>query len=285
MHAKFPPIPQATAAPTQSSSSSSSHGNSHDSLNPLNLMPNLSQSRSPNQTLALPTERTLSSIPKGTDPSSKEVWEYPSPQQMYNAMIRKGGPAPEDAVESMVNIHNFLNEGAWAEILEWERRWAGGVGRGLRVSFSDSPEDAERDLAKLRREAKGVVEESAVDDDEDADPSTGARLLRFEGRSQDRTPKSRIIEALSKFFPSAFSDEVPFDRHDWYVLRKDGTTVRYVIDYYGGGMEAGMPTFYLDVRPALDKPSAALERLGMWGGDIWRKASGAEARRAERRGE
>lgn len=40
---------------------------------------------------------------------------------MYNAMLRKGGgEIPEDAVESMVDVHNFLNEGAWDEILKWE---------------------------------------------------------------------------------------------------------------------------------------------------------------------
>ena len=43
-------------------------------------------------------------------------------------MIRKGKidpntgeEIPEDAVESMVNVHNFLNEGCWQEILDWEK--------------------------------------------------------------------------------------------------------------------------------------------------------------------
>jgi Cytochrome c/c1 heme lyase. len=90
----------------------------HTSLNPLNQMPSLAQEPSPNQSVLLPTVPTESSIPR--DPSSK--WEYPSPQQFYNALVRKGWETPEDSVETMVEIHNFLNEQAWAEVLKWEQR-------------------------------------------------------------------------------------------------------------------------------------------------------------------
>src|SRR5262245_34133566 len=94
-------------------------------LNPLNYMPfDLSNKRATNQKTCLPLSREISTIPK----SDGSLWEYPSPQQMYNAMLRKGySDTPEDAVESMVAVHNFLNEGAWAEIREWERRFSGGL--------------------------------------------------------------------------------------------------------------------------------------------------------------
>ncbi len=36
--------------------------------------------------------------------------------------------------------------------------------------------------------------------------------------------------------------------------------------------------FSLDVRPAVDGPTAAAERLMRWGGDVWHRASGAKAR-------
>lgn len=73
----------------------------------------------------------------------------------------------------------------------------------------------------------------------------------------------------------------PFDRHDWYVLREGGQEVRYVIDYYSGPPEpTGEPVFYLDVRPAIDRPSAVIERAIRWGGVVWEKASGADVRRA-----
>jgi hypothetical protein len=59
----------------------------------------------------------VSSIPRAKD-SSK--WEYPSAQQFYNALVRKGWETPEEHVQTMVDIHNFLNEEAWQEILKWE---------------------------------------------------------------------------------------------------------------------------------------------------------------------
>lgn len=87
-------------------------------LSPLNQMPTLPQAPSPDQSMALPLTRTESSIPR--DPSAK--WEYPSPQQFYNALVRKGWQTPEEHVETMVEIHNFLNEEAWQEVLKWEKR-------------------------------------------------------------------------------------------------------------------------------------------------------------------
>lgn len=72
----------------------------------------------------LPTERSLSSIPRSVDAGRKETWEYPSPQQFYNALARKGWETPVEHVETMVEIHNFLNERAWGEVLKWEKRVA-----------------------------------------------------------------------------------------------------------------------------------------------------------------
>ena len=92
------------------------HGKTGD-LNPLNQIPNLAQERAPGQTTELPLEREVSSIPRAKD-SSK--WEYPSAQQFYNALVRKGWETPEEHVQTMVDIHNFLNEEAWQEILKWE---------------------------------------------------------------------------------------------------------------------------------------------------------------------
>lgn len=94
-----------------------------DELNPANNMPTLAQSRVPGQTMELPLERTESSIPRSPSPDGSEVppkWEYPSPQQFYNALARKGWETPEEHVETMVEIHNFLNEMAWKEVCKWE---------------------------------------------------------------------------------------------------------------------------------------------------------------------
>jgi cytochrome c heme-lyase len=90
----------------------------HD-VNPLNQMPELQQHPiSSNQSTSLPTERVVSTIPR----DERAKWEYPSPQQFYNALVKKGWETPENHIETMVEIHNFLNEQAWSEVVRWEER-------------------------------------------------------------------------------------------------------------------------------------------------------------------
>jgi cytochrome c heme-lyase len=84
-------------------------------------MPQLSQEKASGQSLDLPTERTLSSIPKTS--SEKTVWEYPSPQQFYNALVRKGFETPEKEVPTIVEIHNFINEACWEQVMYWESKY------------------------------------------------------------------------------------------------------------------------------------------------------------------
>lgn len=90
----------------------------HGVINPQNQMPSLSQSPAPHQNTVLPMQREESSIPRNAD----SKWEYPSPQQFYNALVRKGWETPEEHIETMVQVHNFLNEEAWLEVLKWEKR-------------------------------------------------------------------------------------------------------------------------------------------------------------------
>jgi len=223
----------------------------------------ISQERAPNQSVDLPVDREISSIPRGD--ASVGNWEYPSPQQMYNAMLRKGyTDTPQDAVESMVAVHNFLNEGAWAEIVEWEQIFSKGLKNGWEKCRRGSDNLA---MELIEERLTGMI-------DQDSQP----RLVRFQGRPQDLTPKARILQALGWFYPAKFSSDPPFDRHDWFVSRQTPSglkEVRYVIDYYSGPPEpTGEPVFYLDIRPAVDTPTAAVERLMRWGGDVWWRASG-----------
>jgi cytochrome c heme-lyase len=256
-------------------------------LNPLNYMfHSISQDRAPDQTYALPTTRDESTIPKGSGDGN---WEYPSPQQMYNALLRKGYTDTDvTAVESMVAVHNFLNEGAWAEIVEWERRFGKGLKRGWEVSKRGEENSA---MALRRLEAREGGQEQPT-------------LVRFQGRPKDMTPKAAMLQMMGWLYPSKFEyvstvvfglcgemltgyrTEPPFDRHDWFVSRDingEKKEVRYVIDYYSGPPEpTGEPVFFLDVRPAVT-PSGAVERLMRWGGDVWWRASGGEVREAAKK--
>lgn len=55
--------------------------------------------------------------------------------------------------------------------------------------------------------------------------------------------------------------ELPFDRHDWIVDRC-GKDVRYVIDYYDGGVVDNDYRFaLLDVRPAMDSFENVWDRM------------------------
>ena len=156
-------------------------------LNPLNYMfQSISQDRAPNQSHSLPTSRDESSIPRGSGDGN---WEYPSPQQMYNALLRKGYTDTDvTAVESMVAVHNFLNEGAWSEIVEWERRFGKGLGRGWQVSKHGE----ENSLLELRRiEAQEGGREQPT-------------LVRFQGRPKDMTPKAALLQVLGRVYPSKF---------------------------------------------------------------------------------
>ena len=49
-------------------------------------------------------------------------WVYPSEQQFYNAMRRKGWPADPGDMSNVVAIHNGVNERAWHQILKYEVR-------------------------------------------------------------------------------------------------------------------------------------------------------------------
>ena len=100
-----------------------------DGFNPLNIIPkDLSSAPAPGQSISLPTDRESSTIPrpKSGEESDSGVWEYPSPQQFYNALVRKGWETPEESMEMVVAIHNFLNERAWEEVMKWEKRLPGG---------------------------------------------------------------------------------------------------------------------------------------------------------------
>lgn len=208
-------------------------------LNPMNNMPlGISSERAPGQKITLSTERTISSIPRGAS-SDQGLWEYPSPQQMLNAMLRKGKgqDIPEDAVESMVDVHNFLNEGAWQQILDWEDKYT----QELRIEprllkFTGRPHD-------LSPRAQSYLWLSKI----------------FPNTFNSQPPFDRHDWTVLRASERGKHDEV-----------------RYVIDYYGApdDEETGMPAFMLDTRPALDLPRSAYDRFERWAVPLWKRAMG-----------
>jgi cytochrome c heme-lyase len=91
------------------------------------------------------------------------------------------------------------------------------------------------------------------------------KLLKFQGKPRELSPRARFL--------SLFSGNKPFDRHDWTIDRC-GTPVRYILDYYSGPDEEiskgfFSPTFYVDVRPALDSPTAAFDRTRKFFGELY----------------
>ena len=209
-------------------------------LDPRNNMPRApAQEPCAGQRLPLSTSRAASSIPKAgvavvavsNNDGERHIvgdatWTYPSPQMFFNALRRKGKGADvsERDMESVVSAHNAMNEATWRRVAAWER---------------------------------------ALHADESA-PCGGPRLARFLGRPHDLSPAARAEYWLSRMSEGEAAARLPFDRHDWYVDRC-GREVRYVIDFYFDESRAGTPqAFDLRVRPALDSPGAALDRVKMF---------------------
>lgn len=194
------------------------------------------QMPTPTQRAEISTDRVKSSIPKGGNTESDSTWTYPSPQQFYNALARKGklgDDTSEEDMESVVALHNNMNEKTWAQVVEWEKQTY--------------------------------------------NPTSTPKLLKFQGRPHDLSPKATLKHYL-------LGHPLPYDRHDWTVLRDDGSTVRYVIDYYYDDTRAleteesakpslhdrnATPSLLVDVRPALDGPSEFVARAVQMPYKLW----------------
>jgi len=191
-------------------------------ISTINNMPSqANQLPAPQQEEELSTERIPSTIPKE---DGKDKWVYPSPQMFYNALVRKNkldDDTTEEDMESVVALHNNMNERTWKQVLEWEK-------------------------------LSGY--------------NNNCRLLKFMGRPQDLTPKAGLKHYV-------LGHPLPFDRHDWTVVRDNGTKVRYVIDYYHDDTKSseeegsGLPSLtgkveslLVDVRPAIDSPLEFFQR-------------------------
>jgi len=119
------PTSQAAECPVQHTPKKYQNPNAYNVygqvIDPKNQMPaTANQQPAPGQEVPLPVERESSSIPKG---GTESTWSYPSPQMFWNSLVRKNkteGVSEED-MESVVRIHNNMNESTWKQILEWEK--------------------------------------------------------------------------------------------------------------------------------------------------------------------
>mmetsp|Transcript_6716 Transcript_6716/g.21629 ORF Transcript_6716/g.21629 Transcript_6716/m.21629 type:complete len:300 (-) Transcript_6716:275-1174(-) len=101
-------------------------------LDPRNHMPKVAEQRPwPGQSMPLSTHRKESVIPKSefTPEHQKNAresssWIYPSEQQFYNAMKRKGWKPREEDMKIVLSIHNHVNDRAWSEVMRWEQMHA-----------------------------------------------------------------------------------------------------------------------------------------------------------------
>lgn len=189
-------------------------------------------------------------------------WEYPSPQQFYKALVRKGWDFPEQHAESMVVLHNRLNEYAWDRVLQWETRFHGGSVCHHRYYFPyDYPRATDECVivGAMRllswnypsfQEFTIVchVKQSYTNLSDVTSPSISSTVFFLHKKIRKIHRKLTGLNLLLR------SLGPPFDRHDWVVRRPaTGKKVRYVIDYYSARSDPiSDPTFYLDVRPASD---------------------------------
>lgn len=69
----------------------------------------------------LSKQSVVSSIPRlGKNSKPDDKWVYPSPHKFHCAMKRKGWKHPKDNMDTIVAIHNSINERVWKEILKYE---------------------------------------------------------------------------------------------------------------------------------------------------------------------
>ncbi|GAA5955396.1 hypothetical protein JCM21900_005362 [Sporobolomyces salmonicolor] len=226
-------------------------------VNALNNIPDLAQAPSPGQKTFLPLERTISSIPRAPSASSsasacpvahgsagaasekpkEDQWEYPSPQQFYNALVRKGWETPEESVEMMVNIHNWLNEEAWAQVRKWEEKYDGGDRSSL-ASFQGRPQE-------LSPKARYHLFMGKIM------PNLYASIRPFDRHDWVVHRPNPAASGGSSYMSGGAT--LPYTSH------------RYVIDYYHlPDDQDGNPVFSLDVRPAVDDLAAVQDRISEW---------------------
>ena len=148
--------------------------------------------------------------------------------QFWNALVRKDKTEGvlEHDMDTVIAIHNNMNENTWQQVVEWEK---------------------------------------LVNDPAKAGPGRESKLLKFCGRPDELSPKARLKMIFGHPAPFDRHDWT-VDRggktvryiidyyHDESAVQQDKTP-RHMTD------AASMQSIKVDVRPALDDPQSILARL------------------------
>lgn len=200
----------------------------HDAIDPSNMMPAPNQQPRSGQQLSLSQERVKSTIPRG---SAEGEWVYPSEQMFYNALHRKGKAdgVQEHLMNSVVAIHNNMNERAWKQVLEWESLHCAECPTPKLLRFHGRPDDL----------------------------SPKARLkLAFGLVSKPFDRHDWTVDRCGKHV------RYILDYYD--VKAKPGEESRMPMLHD----EDAVPTIEMDIRPALDSPGALYDRMRLLGRSI-----------------
>ncbi|KAJ1985304.1 Cytochrome c1 heme lyase [Dimargaris verticillata] len=247
-HQRSPTAPTPDAASQCPVSSNKDNPVTLPLVNPFNQMPNICQLPDPDQTASLSTLRAKSTIPRA---------QAPLPNQ----------PAPPDNTE-LPQVHTSTNAAVYdaedgdnsAWVYPSEQMFYNAM---KRKNWQPNERDM-KSVVEIHNQVNEVAWKKVLEWEQlHASTCPMPKLLRFEGRPQDITPKAR--------FRSWFGYKLPFDRHDW-VVDRCGQQVTYIIDFYSGSpttrtlpgttssVTIHTPSFYLDVRPKLT-PQGFVDRV------------------------
>jgi len=214
-------------------------------------------------------------------PPQHTKWVYPSEQQFYNALRRKGWQPDESTIPDVVRIHNAVNERGWSEVRKWEA--LRGNDHPRLVRFMGRPKDLSP-RAWFNSRVLWYTEPFDRHDwyvDGGGDGSKGEDKVAGGAAGADGSVSSNAGSGHGE---------------------KQEEPRRYVIDFYsgesGGGDGAAAadaaadatttaaaapgtsipprpPSMYIDVRPALDGPDAVVDRMKMFVRDAFPGLSAA----------
>jgi cytochrome c heme-lyase len=161
--------------------------------------------------------------------TAQQHWVYPSEQQLYNAMRRKGwNNIPEQSIPVVLQIHNQINEGTWGKIIEWE---------------NNSPDIT---LVRFQGRPRDLSPQAFI----------WSKILRLRPTPFDRH---------DWYVAHHYSEEGSSNNKK---NEKNTLPQRYVIDYYmmdndntNSNNNGGIPRTYVDVRPAWEGPRGIQLRI------------------------